>query len=206
MPTTEPSSIKCQYCQSPILVDDPTHFRVRCENCGRTVMPRNWGEVVSDPQPSILFEPLQTNRHQSEAMPNVTSFRLLFLKSHTARSKILKLILLSSLSAAVAGGIFTGWYLLSDVLLSGAIGLLLATFILIMPEIMVAIGTGAITLGFCSFFFGLYGNRLINMVGFFGVGFGFALILQVVRRVIQTAPPEPPVSESHVESEQSEIR
>lgn len=198
MPTTEPSSIKCQYCQSPILVDDPTHFRVRCENCGRTVMPRNWGEVVSDPQPSILFEPLQTNRHQSEAMPNVNSFRLLFLKSHTARSKTLKLILLSSLSAAVAGGIFTGWYLLSDVLLSGFVGLLLATFILIMPEIMVAIGTGAITLGFCSFFFGLYGNRLINMVGFFGVGFGFALILQVVRRVILTGQPEvPAVQQAH---------
>ncbi len=64
--------------------------------------------------------------------------------------------------------------------------------ILIMPEIMVAIGTGAITLGFCSFFFGLYGNRLINMIGFFGVGFGFALILQVVRRVILTGQPEVP--------------
>lgn len=181
MSSIKPTTIKCPYCQASLVLEDPAEFRVRCNACGRTVLARDWRDVLNDPDSAYLFEPVAKNQFPKNAMPTASSIRLLMMKSQTFRSKVLWLVCITTVASAVAGGIFTGWYLFMDVFLSGLIGLLLATFTLILPEVMVAIGAGGITMLFCSYFFGLYGNRIYTLLVFFAIGFCVSVVLQVAR-------------------------
>lgn len=181
MSSIKPTTIKCPYCQAPLVLEDPAAFRVRCDACGRTVLARDWRDVLNDPEPAYLFEPVAKDQAQKNAMPTASSLRTLILKSRAFRSKVFWLIGITTIASALSGGIYTGWYLFMDVFLSGLLGLLVATFTLILPEFMVAIGAGGITMLFCSYFFGLYGNRIYSSLIFFAIGFCASIVLQVAR-------------------------
>ncbi|MFM1800666.1 MAG: hypothetical protein RJA81_18 [Planctomycetota bacterium] len=197
MTDTDSNLLKCPYCGVSNEIQDANRLRLRCDVCGRSVQIRNWNDVISDPEPSIIFDPIDKQPKSASAnqAPLRTSLRHLFLNQGVYRSQMTKLILITTLSSAVAGGIYTDWILISDVLLSGMVGLLLAIFTLLLPEFLVAFGSGTITLAFCTQFFGLYGDRIRVMVLFFSIGFFGSIVLQIARKFfLSQVPFQRPIS------------
>ncbi|MFM7130918.1 MAG: hypothetical protein ACKO0V_16330 [bacterium] len=178
---------QCPYCHKKIEILDRSQFRFICQSCGRAFMARDWHEVIGDSEPSVIFEPLA-----GSSLSTKTSgfsirkyFRIIAQRTTTAKGQVLRLIMFSGLFCSVAAGLATEWYRPSDIWVSGLMGLLLSSFILIMPEIMIAIGTGAITAIFCSVTFVPFTFNGMPFFLYFLFGFVFSIFLQFAKRNLQ---------------------
>lgn len=175
---------QCPYCHKKTEIVDLSQFRFICQNCGRAFMARDWHEVIGDPEPSVIFEPvagssLNGNIHRF----SMTKYlRIITQRATTARGQVVRLIMFSGLFCAFASGLVTEWYRTSDIWVSGLMGLLVSSFILIMPEIMIAIGTGAITAIFCSVTFVPFTFTGVPFFLYFLFGFLFSIFLQFAKR------------------------
>ena len=183
--------IRCQHCQSVIETDpSASKFWVRCGGCGRPVMPRDWGEIIQDPTPSVIFEPISESRSpkvaNSRSIPTFSAIRQAIWKSRTARLHISILIVAAGFIGGVSGGIYGGWYLFSDVFFSTIAGLTVAVLTLLTPEIMVTIASGSIAVTFCMFTFGTYGRETQLILTYFSFGCCFGVVVQIARYAILT--------------------
>ncbi|MCY2933249.1 MAG: hypothetical protein NT172_03705 [Planctomycetota bacterium] len=178
--------IRCQHCQSMVETSQSaTKFWVRCGQCGRPVMPRDWSQIIEDPTPTVTFEPinyhLRNDSGNGLSTPTFSALRQAVWKSHLVRRYVLCLITIAGVLAGVAGGFYSGWYLISDVMFSAIMGLGIATMTLLLPELMIGIASGAMSCWFCYFLFGIYGKPTQTLPIYFLFGFCFAVILQIVR-------------------------
>lgn len=178
--------IRCQHCQSVIETDSSaSKFWVRCGGCGRPVMPRDWGQIIHDPTPSVVFEPLTEINSQKLAngrtIPTLSAIRQALWKSRTARLQIGILILVAGFMGGISGGIYGGWYLFSDVFFSTIVSLTVAAMILLTPEIMITVASGSIASSFCLFTFGAYGRESQLILIYFLYGSCFSIAIQLVR-------------------------
>jgi uncharacterized membrane protein YdcZ (DUF606 family) len=151
-------------------------------------MPRDWGQIIDDPTPSVVFEPISksvpNNAHRSRVIPSFSAIRQALWKSRTTRLKISILILVSGLLGGLCGGIYGGWYLFSDIFFSAILGLAVSTMILLLPELMIAIATGSIISLFCTFNFGTYGQNSRIIFSYFLFGLCCAIVVQLIRTAI----------------------
>lgn len=182
--------IRCQHCHTLIEsgAQGDARFWVRCGGCGRPVMPKDWGEIVSDPEPAVVFEPpdwAATGANGRDAAiratPTFAAMRRAVWESRSARRYLLILIGSAGVLTGVSGGVYSGWYLATDVIFSALVGVGIAAMSLLVPELMIAIASGAISCWFCAFLFGMYGDQIQTLISYFSFGFIFAIFLQIGR-------------------------
>ena len=153
-------------------------------------MPRDWGEIIQDPTPSVVFEPISESSSlkvaNSRSIPTFSAIRQAIWKSRTARLHISILIVAAGFIGGVSGGIYGGWYLFSDVFFSTIAGLTVAVLTLLTPEIMVTIASGSIAVTFCMFTFGTYGRETQLILTYFSFGCCFGVVVQIARYAILT--------------------
>lgn len=154
-------------------------------------MPRDWGEIIQDPTPSVVFEPIKEVNSQKisnqRSIPTFSAIRQAIWKSRTARLHISILIVAAGFIGGVSGGIYGGWYLFSDVFFSTISGLTVALLILLTPEIMITIASGSIAVTFCMFTFGTYGRETQLILTYFSFGCCFGVVVQMARYAILLA-------------------
>jgi len=180
------NEVVCPHCRTSVQHTDRSQFRLICQSCGRAFMARDWQQVTSDPEPSVVFEPIPVESSKSRSTLN-TYFSTLAGQTWPERRLIIRLILISGIICSIAAGFLTEWYRPSDVVFSGIMGILLSSFILFIPEMMVAIGTGAIVMVFCSTVFISTGFILGELFLYFVFGFCLSLVLQLSRINIRKA-------------------
>lgn len=182
--------IRCQHCHTLVECagQGEARFWVRCGGCGRPVMPRDWGDIVADPEPAVLFEPpaaagpgARGGQATMGATPTFAAMRRAVWQSRTARRHLLVLIASAGIVSGVSGGVYSGWYLATDVIFSALVGVGIAAMSLLVPELMIAVAAGSISCWFCYFLFGLYGNEFQTLISYFSYGFIFAVFVQIGR-------------------------
>lgn len=180
---TLPAQVRCPHCNTLMEIDPAAaHFWVRCSGCGRPVMPRDWRQIITDPEPSVLFEPFKHRQTQVvQAVPTFSALRRMIWQSPKARRQVAFLIFISGIVGGVAGGFYGSWILISDVIFCALTATGVSILCLLLPELMVAIASGAIICWFCYFLFGIYGDPYQAMIGYFAFGFCFAGLLMFGR-------------------------
>ena len=187
--------IRCKHCHTLVQCgghEGEARFWVRCGGCGRPVMPKDWGEIVADPEPAVLFEPLvaggagPAGETPTSATPTFAAMRRAVWESRSARRDLLLLIAASGIVTGVSGGVYSGWYLATDVIFSALVGVGIAAMSLLVPELMIALASGSISCWFCAFLFGTYGDYIQTLISYFCFGFIFAVFVQVGRYQIMS--------------------
>ncbi len=85
---------------------------------------------------------------------------------------------------------FSTFYSTTDLLVSGFMGVLLTVFIVYVPALLVAVGTGTITLAFFGATFGFAGNEFFRGTYYFLFGFVLAGFVQFVNGSMSKVPVE----------------
>ncbi len=147
-------------------------------------MARDWEDIINDPEPAILFKPMADLPEKSSFSKNSIqrSFRSISHKVNSNGSQLIRLVLFSGLICSISAGFATEWFRYSDVWVSGLIGLLVSTCILILPELMISIGTGAIIALYCSTTFVPFSIGGYRLYIYFLFGFVFSWLLQIAKR------------------------
>lgn len=182
----------CPHCHVEIeSASAGTEFWIRCGGCGRRVMPKSWSLIVSDPEPSALFRPTGKERkivpvdRRYERIPQAVR-----PNSRMTRNRVVALAVPVAIASASACMFFSTFYSTTDLLVSGFMGVLLTVFIVYVPALLVAVGTGTITLAFFGATFGFAGNEFYRGTYYFLFGFVLAGFVQFVNGSMSKVPVE----------------
>jgi hypothetical protein len=189
---------RCPHCHSELESSDAgTDFWVRCGGCGRRVMPRSWSRIVNDPEPAALFRPTAKDRMNSNAGMRIRPVRYEAKPSRRiSRNRMVALLIPAVVASASVCWFVSSFYTTTDVLLSGFMGMLLAIFIVFVPSLLVAVGTGTITLAFYGATFGFGGDELERGAIYFFIGFVLAGFVQIVNTYLAKYPVDGPIPAS----------
>jgi len=182
---------RCPHCQAVLEgTVAGSEFWVRCDGCGRRVMPRSWSRIVNDPEPSALFRPSAIELRNAAGTARIARHTVETATGRRVMTKgqIGSLAIPAIVVSASASLLFSHWYTTSDLLICGFMGLLLTIFVVYVPVLLVSVGTGAITLAFFSAIFGFSGNEFYRGLYYFLFGFAMASVLQVVSRSMSQGP------------------
>lgn len=197
---SDPARTLCPHCHVEIeSASEGTDFWIRCGGCGRRVMPKAWSRIVNDPEPSALFRPTGKDRR---IMPVRSGYGqmppVVRPNSRMTRNRVIALAVPVSIASASACMFFSTFYSTTDLIVSGFMGVLLTVFIVYVPALLVAVGTGTITLAFFGATFGFAGNEFFRGTYYFLFGFAMAGFVQVVNASMSKVPDESASQEDSV--------